>query len=281
MRQRDRVIVMSNGDSDGAVPLIKETGQDDPRYRCWLDRRRLGKGGALIAGLRYVARSASPRDLVCFVDADGGITPSDLGWLCTRARSGELMIGSRWLDPSRQVGRQPLHQRMANRLFNRLVKNILKIDLADTQCPAKVMKVSDLSKLVLRLNQSGQEFDIDLLLAAREIGLEIREVPITWSYTKGIKRHMVTEGPAGAHRGTAPAAEVQALGLIRGSSRPDSPCADARRRSIPWGPGKPTWVHREGEDPFVGPARVTALLWPLSHAGCIGTGWPRSLRSMQ
>ena len=36
MRQRDRVIVMSNGDSDGAVPFIKETGQDDPRVRAGL-----------------------------------------------------------------------------------------------------------------------------------------------------------------------------------------------------------------------------------------------------
>ena len=128
---------------------------------------------------------------------------------CTQACGGELTIGSRWLDPSRQVGRQPLHHRLANRLFNRLVKTILKIDVADTQCPAKVMKVSDLSKLVLRLNQSGQEFDIDLLLAAREIGLEIREVPITWSYRKGIKRHMVTEGPRGAHPGTGPAAKYR------------------------------------------------------------------------
>ena len=152
MRQSDRVIVMVNGDPDGAVPLIKEAGQEDPRVSVLVDRRHLGKGGALIAGLRYVARSASPQDLVCFVDPDGGITPSDLGWLCTQARGGELTIGSRWLDPSRQVSRQPLHHRLANRLFNRFVKHILKIELADTQCPAKVMKVSDLSRLILRLN---------------------------------------------------------------------------------------------------------------------------------
>ncbi len=206
MRQSDRVIVMVNGDPDGAVPLIKEAGQEDPRVSVLVDRRRLGKGGALIAGLRYVARSASPQDLVCFVDPDGGITPSDLGWLCTQARGGELTIGSRWLDPSRQVSRQPLHHRLANRLFNRFVKHILKIELADTQCPAKVMKVSDLSRLILRLNQSGQEFDIDLLLAAREVGLAMRELPISWSYRKEIKRHLVTEGPR---------ALIQVLGLRR------------------------------------------------------------------
>ena len=104
------------------------------------------------------------------------------------------------------MSRQPLHHRVANRLFNRFVKHILKIELADTQCPAKVMKVSDLSKLILRLNQSGQEFDIDLLLAAREVGLAIRELPISWSYRKEIKRHLVTEGPR---------ALIQVLGLRR------------------------------------------------------------------
>ena len=55
MRQSDRVIVMANGDPDGAVPLIREAGQEDPRVSVLVDRRRLGKGGALIAGLRYVA----------------------------------------------------------------------------------------------------------------------------------------------------------------------------------------------------------------------------------
>ena len=88
MRQSDRVIVMVNGDPDEAVPLIKEAGQEDPRVSVLVDRRRLGKGGALIAGLRYVARSASPRtSFVSSILTEGSRRPTSDG--CARRPAAE------------------------------------------------------------------------------------------------------------------------------------------------------------------------------------------------
>ena len=195
LRPDDRVVVMANGDLELTIPVVKAAGQDDARVTVLVDRRDLGKGGALIAGLRYVARHAAPEDIVCFVDADGGVPPQELGALCSRSRPGELVIGSRWLDPTLQVDRQPPHHRAANRVYNRLIEAVVDVDLTDTQCPAKAMRVADLTKLVLRLNQSGLEFDLDLILAAQEIDLIVREVPITWSHRRGLNRHVVQEAP--------------------------------------------------------------------------------------
>src|SRR5271170_1344169 len=67
VRPHDRIVVMANGDLDDTVPAIEAVCQEDTRVTVLVDRRHLGKGGALIAGLRYVARSADPEDIVCFV----------------------------------------------------------------------------------------------------------------------------------------------------------------------------------------------------------------------
>jgi hypothetical protein len=57
--------------------------------------------------------------------------------------------------------------------------------MRDTQCPAKVLTVGDLAAVTDRVTTDGFTFDLDLILAAFEMGLNVREIPVTWEDMPG------------------------------------------------------------------------------------------------
>ncbi|MEA2645640.1 MAG: hypothetical protein QOE92_723, partial [Chloroflexota bacterium] len=109
----------------------------------------------------------------------------DLQRLAADARPGELVVGSRWLDASLQRVPQPFTRRLASRTFNRIVRGLLDLDITDTQCAAKAMRVSDIPHVIGRITATGFSFDVDLLMAAREAGMDIFEEAIPWSDVDG------------------------------------------------------------------------------------------------
>src|SRR5918992_1708920 len=82
------IIVVSNGCSDGTVDVAKSAAAWDPRIRVVEIDDAVGKGGAVLKGLRL-----AEGEMVAFADADGATTPEALVGLFGELAGSDVVVG--------------------------------------------------------------------------------------------------------------------------------------------------------------------------------------------
>lgn len=170
------VIVVVDG-SDRTAEIAR--GYEHRGVRLLRVDERMGKGGAILAGLRQARY-----DVVGFTDADGSLSPADFAKLVDIICSSRLecVIASRWVNGSRWVRKEPLPKRVASRGFNLLVRGLLLLPVRDTQCGAKFFRGELVDKLLEHVAVTNFTTDVGFLFHARRCGAQITEVPITWDH---------------------------------------------------------------------------------------------------
>jgi len=175
------IIVVTNNTSDNTVAVVESYIASHPQLRVIDIPEAIGKGGAIIEGFR-----AATGDVVGFVDADGATPPQsfhELALAC--AESTDLAIAGRRLPESTIVVPQTLRRRLISRVFNLLVRLLLRLPFRDTQCGAKAMRHSVARQLIQDVHCTGWAFDVDLLICAQKRGYSIRECPTVWEDQPG------------------------------------------------------------------------------------------------
>lgn len=182
------VMVIANACVDNTVELVEALAQKYRNLQLLVINGRIGKGGAIRAGLNIGAE-----DYVGFVDADGSTGASEFARLYDQCivRNSDAVIGSRWLQESVVMPRQPFYRRFASRAFNLVVRALFGLKLSDTQCGAKIFRRSAIAKVLPSLELANFAFDIDLLFKFKRAGFSIEEVATRWSDTIGTKVRIV------------------------------------------------------------------------------------------
>jgi hypothetical protein len=123
------------------------------------------------------------------VDADGATPPSELLRLAAATRYADGAIGSR-RHPAAvvPVGRS-VSRRLTSAGFALGVRTLLRLPYGDTQCGAKVLRRESVEQLLPSLTTTDLTFDVDILLAARERGQRIVELPTVWIDRDGSRVH--------------------------------------------------------------------------------------------
>jgi len=96
------------------------------------------------------------------------------------AAGADVAIGSRAAAGARIEVRQPRPREIAGRAFNRLVRLLLLPDLGDTQCGFKLFTAHAAEVAFSSVTVAGFAFDVEVLCNARDAGLRIVELPVTW-----------------------------------------------------------------------------------------------------
>jgi len=138
---------------------------------------RLGKGGAVFAGLR-VARF----EYVGYLDADGPISPDEMHGLVAYLRDVDCVLASRWTRGASGVEEEPLFNRLAGRVWNFLTRSLLFLPIRDTQCGAKFFKRTLAVSLLRTVTLTNRAFDVDVLYHVRKAGGKFKEVPVNWKH---------------------------------------------------------------------------------------------------
>jgi glycosyltransferase involved in cell wall biosynthesis len=181
------IIVVLDGCTDRTTNLVLKAAAGNPRLRAIQTAERLGKGGAIVAGMIHATA-----DVIAFADADGATEAADLRKLCALARSTTgAVVGSRWLAGADVVVPQPLVRRAASRVFNRLVRGLFGLQVSDTQCGAKAFRACDVLPVLGEVETGDFAFDVDLLVTLARRGFSITEVPIRWRHVGGSKVDLV------------------------------------------------------------------------------------------
>lgn len=180
-----QLVVVLNGCRDNTLGVVERVAREFPEISADNFPAPIGKGGALIEGLRL----APATDLIGYVDADGATPPQAFHALARQCGGGgaDCVIGSRWLPGAVLHQEQPWLRRFASRCFHAVVEALFWMHIQDTQCPAKVMRREAAEKIHDSLRIADLAFDVNLVFALKRAGFTVREVPTEWTDKLGSK----------------------------------------------------------------------------------------------
>ena len=178
-----QLVVVLNGCTDDTLGVVQRVGADYPAVTALEFPGAIGKGGALIEGLKL----APLADLIGYVDADGATPPHAYHELVKHVGGVDCVIGSRWLPGAVLHVEQSGQRRFASRGFHLIVQLLFRMNLHDTQCGAKVMRREAVEKVHSSLRIADMAFDINLLYSLKRAGYRILEVPTEWTDKIGSK----------------------------------------------------------------------------------------------
>ncbi len=169
---------------DGSGPAYREIfarAAELPGVRVLRHAVNLGKGAALKTAMNHVLCALPETIGIVTADADGQHHPDDILRTAEAliANPSALVLGCRGFD--RDV---PLRSRFGNVLTRGVMHALLGRKLTDTQTGLRGIPAAFLPKL-LRLETTGYEFELQMLIAAHELSIPFLEVPIRTIYEAG------------------------------------------------------------------------------------------------
>jgi dolichyl-phosphate beta-glucosyltransferase len=150
-----------------------------------------GKGAAVYAGWN-LDREA---EWLGLLDADGSIPPYEVlrvFSLLQAENAPDGLFASRCKILGRTVHRSWLRH-VCGRMFATLVAVATGIPVYDSQCGFKLVRHKCYEAIRSHLRERRFAFDVELLIALRESGARIIEVPIDWFDVPGSKLHFVRD----------------------------------------------------------------------------------------
>jgi dolichyl-phosphate beta-glucosyltransferase len=184
------ILVVNDGSTDSTARQILAIGEGAPEVTLLENPGNRGKGYSVRHGLLQ-ARG----EIVMFTDADLSAPIAEASLLFAAIHKGaDIAIGSRWLDRSRQVHRQPLYRQFFGRCFNLITRNIMGLRFHDTQCGFKAF-TRQAAQTVFQLQTiEGWGFDPEILFIASKRNLRVEEVPVTWGHDERSRISYLRDG---------------------------------------------------------------------------------------
>ena len=190
------VVLVDDGSDDGTRELIYEVQKDNSGIEILILQNNEGKAEAVRRGMNHALTLGA--EVIGYLDADFATPPYDMLGLFRELdlRDVRVCLGSRWLHLGAEIDRSPFRH-YGGRLFATVASAVLKISVYDTQCGAKVFRVSD--NLVRTLSEpflSRWAFDVELIgrllndpvVGAGYSDKDFVEVPLQrWRDIKGSK----------------------------------------------------------------------------------------------
>jgi uncharacterized protein (TIRG00374 family) len=169
------VIVAEDGCDDRTPEIADRLAAADDRVRHVHSDERLGRGGAL-----EHAFAAAEGDTLVYFDTDLATDMQHLEELVERVRSGEADVatGSRWMPG--QVADRPAKRGVPSRVYNGLVRLVLRSPLRDHQCGFKALSREAFERLHADVEDEHWFWDTELLVRAQRAGLDVAEFPVQW-----------------------------------------------------------------------------------------------------
>ena len=166
------VIVVDDGSTDRTGNVARLAGAS-------VIQHKRNKGyGASIQTLLAEVRKRDP-DILILLDADSQHNPDEIPSLIKPISAGfDLIIGSR----EQQSSNIPRYRRIGQRALSYFSRILSGEKVTDSECGLRAFSSKAIAEL--KLTQNGMAISAEMIAAAVEKGLKIKEVPISAIYTK-------------------------------------------------------------------------------------------------
>ncbi|MBM2820664.1 MAG: glycosyl transferase family protein [Candidatus Berkelbacteria bacterium] len=139
-----------------------------------------GKGGVVKQGMLQ-----AKGEWRLFMDADNSTNLEEIEKLWSFKENFGIIIGSRYLNKDSIKVKQPLIRRIVSRFGNFLIRILLGINMADTQCGFKLFSAKAAEEIFPLQTIMRWGFDMEILAIARKKGYKIKEVAVDWYDAEG------------------------------------------------------------------------------------------------
>ncbi len=185
------VVLVVERSSDGTLELARRLTEGQAAFRVIGNEKQLGKGHAVRTGML-----AAHGEITFFMDADLS-TPLEeiatfLAFFDAHAEV-DVLIGNRAHAQSEILKRQSIVRRKMGQTFNAVLRAIVGIRIADTQCGFKAFRRAAREAIFSRQKLDGFAFDVEVLLLAEKLGCRVADLPVQWRNAEGSKVHMIRD----------------------------------------------------------------------------------------
>ncbi len=171
-----QVIFVDDNSPDGTAERVKAIAARDPRVQCLRRVRRRGLAGAVVEG---ALASAAP--FVAVIDADLQHDETLLPRMLNTMMAGQtdLIIASRYVEPTDDVEGLSAVRETGSRLANWLGRLVLRQDVSDPVSGFFMIRRERIEAVAPRLTTEGFKILFDVIASQRE-PLRIVELPYTF-----------------------------------------------------------------------------------------------------
>jgi len=171
------IIVVDDGSTDNTRQVAADYKSEITNLKIIGYPVNKGKGYALRQGV-----FASKGDAVLLTDADLSTPIEELDRLLPLIVGGryDVVIGSRALNASEIIKKQPWWRQGMGKTFNRIVKILVLDGFNDTQCGFKLFSGEAAKSLFKDARIDRFAYDVEILALAKKNGYRISEMPVRW-----------------------------------------------------------------------------------------------------
>ena len=170
------IIVSDDGSTDGTRAEVEARCKQDPCVKLVSSEQNRGKGHAVRQGVL-----ATSGDIVLFLDVDMStpIEMMDRVWP-QLADGAQVVVGARRIEGAQIEVHQPAVREALGDIFRRTTRWLLDVPVSDITCGFKAFDGAVARRLFSTLEIDDWSFDLELLVAASQADLRIRQIPVVW-----------------------------------------------------------------------------------------------------
>lgn len=185
---RYEIVCVDDGSDDESLGILERFSGEMPLVIKSHEKNR-GKGAAIKTGM-----TTSRGDMVFFFDADLSTPLEEIRRFLPCFDEGvDVVIGTRKSSDADIRKFQPPHRVIMGMGYTYLVNLIMGLKISDFTCGFKAFTRKATDEIFPRMRIDGWSYDVEILYLARHLGLQVKEVPVTWENKPGSKVSLIKD----------------------------------------------------------------------------------------
>lgn len=187
LKDKFEIIIVINNTTDHSESLLRRLKTQNQLDNLHIHNMGAasGKGDAVFYGV-----NKAKAEIIGFIDADGSSPMSELFKLykyLDEHNTFDAVISSRYIKGSKITGGLPFFRFFLSRMFNLTAQILFALPFKDTQCGLKLFRSQAINTIKDDIIAKGWTFDINVLIALKEYGFKVKEIPTKWIFKDGSK----------------------------------------------------------------------------------------------
>ena len=182
LRRIRRYIVVDDGSTDDTLEALKRIAVDFPGLDVLSHKRNLGYGAAEKTLLSHAVTEGA--EVAVLLHSDGQYAPERIPVLLGPLdnKEADIVQGSRMLDRGALQGGMPFYKYVANRCLTAIENRGFGMKMAEYHSGYMLYSRDALSAIPFERLSNSFDFDLEMIVAAKILGLRIKEIPIPTIY---------------------------------------------------------------------------------------------------